>query len=141
MSKARDSLSDEHISMLEADYAEHGQETLIRLRETDAKSYLQLVSALTPKAAPEPPPATDLSALSVDELRERVGGLAGLRVELMAKDLPRYEAMLKQARRLAKQQAAEFEAAADVAPSFGMRARLEEKFKDLEKSKANCRED
>jgi hypothetical protein len=88
------------IESLTADFALHGPDTLQRLRSENPGAYCRLASELTIKQPEQPESPFD--SMFTEELRAYCGDDDDGVVAKMAQDLPRYEYLLKQARKQAK---------------------------------------
>jgi hypothetical protein len=75
VSKARERLSEQFISALEADYLAHGDTALERVRREEPKAYLRLVSELTSKQSEVKVESNEYSSWSLDELRGFILGI------------------------------------------------------------------
>jgi hypothetical protein len=103
----REELSAAFIAALSEDYAQSGNQALERVRNEAPERYLALVAALVPRAVPEAPQEDKYSAMSLQELREHVAGLSSddeVCIKALAYDLPRYEALIRKARKYAKEE-------------------------------------
>ena len=103
---ARNKLTEVLVSAIADDFAEHGSETLARLRQRDPEAYLKIVSSLVPRELileREQAPNVDLADITLEEFHammveehrrkfirdslSRVDGALGFRL-LAAKDDP-----------------------------------------------------
>jgi hypothetical protein len=105
----RDSLTSAFVAALAEDYAVSGQAALERVRAEAPEKYLALVAQLVPKAQPEPAQTTKYDDMTMQELRENVAGfMIETTVEAVARRLPEFEALIKEARRMAKREGYSF---------------------------------
>ena len=88
------------IEAITKDFAANGPETLQRLRADSPGAYCRLASELSIKQPEQPESPFD--SMSIEELRAYCGDDDDGVVAKMAQDLPRYEYLLKQAKRAAK---------------------------------------
>jgi hypothetical protein len=97
----RAKLSDEFVDALHESWKVHGDSVLLELRKIDPKAYARLVADLTPKQSEVAVHNVDkFAGLSSDELREMlIEKMAGAIEQQIAADLPRFQRLVREARR------------------------------------------
>jgi hypothetical protein len=90
------------IEALTADFAANGVATLERLRAENPGAYCKLAADLTPKSRPEV--ESQFDSMSLEDLRRYCGEDDDGILAKMVENLPRYDRLLKRARKLAKAQ-------------------------------------
>ena len=102
MSK-RTKLSDEFIEALAESWKVHGDTVLNELAKTDGKALARICADLVPKQIEAKIETHNFDGLSVTELRELViEGMAGAIEKQVQDDLPKFERLVKAARKAQK---------------------------------------
>jgi hypothetical protein len=97
-------ITGDFVAALTESFAQHGPAALEELRASNPAAYCRVVADLVPRQT-ETPTKSPFDDMDAEQLREYLGQDDASLIETMAADLPRYEYLLKQARKQAKKQA------------------------------------
>jgi hypothetical protein len=88
------------LAAITEDFAKNGAATLERVRVENPGAYCKLAADLTPKQAEQP--ESPFEAMSLEDLRRYCGEDDDCIIAKMVENLPRYDRLLKLAKKLAK---------------------------------------